>query len=132
MPRAIVCCPAFEARKSASSLFEIKPVSNSTDGVSGAFRTTKDAKRWASVRKCTSSAASRWSRRAKYDATFIVSRRSEEHTSELQSLMRISDAVFCLKTKNAQYWTRNQQYTRTCATHNQPLHVAILRTKSEK
>src|SRR3546814_10840439 len=25
--------------------------------------------------------------------------RSEEHTSELQSLMRISDAVFCLKTK---------------------------------
>src|SRR3546814_4774554 len=27
--------------------------------------------------------------------------RSEEHTSELQSLMRISYAVFCLKTKNA-------------------------------
>src|SRR3546814_4807606 len=29
--------------------------------------------------------------------------RSEEHTSELQSLMRISYAVFCLKTKNKQY-----------------------------
>src|SRR3546814_2028175 len=29
-------------------------------------------------------------------------RRSEEHTSELQSLMRISYAVFCLKTKNRQ------------------------------
>src|SRR3546814_7329555 len=28
-------------------------------------------------------------------------RRSEEHTSELQSLMRISYAVFCLKKKNA-------------------------------
>src|SRR3546814_1650165 len=28
-----------------------------------------------------------------------VSRRSEEHTSELQSLMRISYAVFCLKKK---------------------------------
>src|SRR3546814_4222157 len=27
----------------------------------------------------------------------IVGRRSEEHTSELQSLMRISYAVFCLK-----------------------------------
>src|SRR3546814_8402600 len=27
-------------------------------------------------------------------------RRSEEHTSELQSLMRISYAVFCLETKN--------------------------------
>src|SRR3546814_8613302 len=26
--------------------------------------------------------------------------RSEEHTSELQSLMRISSAVFCLKKKN--------------------------------
>src|SRR3546814_15583647 len=29
-----------------------------------------------------------------------VRRRSEEHTSELQSLMRISYAVFCLKKKN--------------------------------
>src|SRR3546814_3478081 len=30
----------------------------------------------------------------------IVEARSEEHTSELQSLMRISYAVFCLKKKN--------------------------------
>src|SRR3546814_10398020 len=30
------------------------------------------------------------------------STRSEEHTSELQSLMRISYAVFCLKKKNKQ------------------------------
>src|SRR3546814_1059010 len=29
----------------------------------------------------------------------VVPRRSEEHTSELQSLMRISYAVFCLKKK---------------------------------
>src|SRR3546814_1645383 len=29
-----------------------------------------------------------------------IRRRSEEHTSELQSLMRISYAVFCLKKKN--------------------------------
>src|SRR3546814_5542004 len=29
----------------------------------------------------------------------MVRRRSEEHTSELQSLMRISYAVFCLKKK---------------------------------
>src|SRR3546814_5455614 len=34
--------------------------------------------------------------------------RSEEHTSELQSLMRISYAVFCLKKKN-----KNKQ-SRTC------------------
>src|SRR3546814_9285379 len=31
--------------------------------------------------------------------------RSEEHTSELQSLMRISYAVFCLKTKKAKNMT---------------------------
>src|SRR3546814_8435508 len=31
---------------------------------------------------------------------FLGERRSEEHTSELQSLMRISYAVFCLKKKN--------------------------------
>src|SRR3546814_4255212 len=30
---------------------------------------------------------------------FGVKKRSEEHTSELQSLMRISYAVFCLKNK---------------------------------
>src|SRR3546814_1650054 len=29
----------------------------------------------------------------------LIQHRSEEHTSELQSLMRISYAVFCLKTK---------------------------------
>src|SRR3546814_2949134 len=29
-----------------------------------------------------------------------IARRSEEHTSELQSLMRIPYAVFCLKKKN--------------------------------
>src|SRR3546814_3571821 len=34
--------------------------------------------------------------------------RSEEHTSELQSLMRISYAVFCLKTKTSTQQTRTQ------------------------
>src|SRR3546814_3585634 len=32
--------------------------------------------------------------------THVHADRSEEHTSELQSLMRISYAVFCLKKKN--------------------------------
>src|SRR3546814_8307212 len=31
---------------------------------------------------------------------WVAARRSEEHTSELQSLMRISYAVLCLKKKN--------------------------------
>src|SRR3546814_5189883 len=34
----------------------------------------------------------------------FVPRRSEEHTSELQSLMRISYAVLCLKQKNPLEW----------------------------
>src|SRR3546814_10755823 len=38
------------------------------------------------------------------------SSRSEEHTSELQSLMRISYAVFCLKKKKK---TKNTYYTDT-------------------
>src|SRR3546814_5743738 len=39
--------------------------------------------------------------------------RSEEHTSELQSLMRITYAVFCLKKKNTQinkYYTITKNY----------------------
>src|SRR3546814_7293218 len=38
---------------------------------------------------------------------FEITNRSEEHTSELQSLMRSSYAVFCLKKKN----THNQHIT---------------------
>src|SRR3546814_1777405 len=41
------------------------------------------------------------------DGTPTIFHRSEEHTSELQSLMRISYAVFCLKKKN----TSNHKYT---------------------
>src|SRR3546814_1305384 len=33
----------------------------------------------------------------------VARQRSEEHTSELQSLMRISYAVFCLKKKKQKY-----------------------------
>src|SRR3546814_10087024 len=44
------------------------------------------------------------------DATSIT--RSEEHTSELQSLMRISYAVFCLKQKNT-YRTQSDKLTHT-------------------
>src|SRR3546814_4404675 len=36
-----------------------------------------------------------------------MSGRSEEHTSELQSLMRISYAVFCLKKKKTRYTHRH-------------------------
>src|SRR3546814_8060936 len=42
--------------------------------------------------------------------------RSEEHTSELQSLMRISYAVFCLKKKKT-----NKTSTQRCKTENTPI-----------
>src|SRR3546814_3171043 len=46
--------------------------------------------------------------------------RSEEHTSELQSLMRISYAVFCLKKKNKTHLNSKDkyilQYNRTVST----------------
>src|SRR3546814_8215734 len=39
----------------------------------------------------------------------FVAKRSEEHTSELQSLMRISYAVFCLKKKQKIKHTNSRQ-----------------------
>src|SRR3546814_6312563 len=41
-------------------------------------------------------------RSARQASEGATAKRSEEHTSELQSLMRISYAVFCLKKKNKQ------------------------------
>src|SRR3546814_6936418 len=46
--------------------------------------------------------------------------RSEEHTSELQSLMRISYAVFCLTKKKQNIRTSNQIITQT---HNKESHI---------
>src|SRR3546814_9575225 len=46
-------------------------------------------------------------------------RRSEEHTSELQSLMRISYAVFCLKKKNKNIQQHSQNlYTKSLSMQN--------------
>src|SRR3546814_9741809 len=44
-------------------------------------------------------------------------RRSEEHTSELQSLMRISYAVFCLKKKKIKKNDKSKDQTRATQTH---------------
>src|SRR3546814_8371666 len=43
-------------------------------------------------------------------AQFGFAARSEEHTSELQSLMRISYAVFCLKKKNKKTTHQSPNY----------------------
>src|SRR3546814_5281891 len=44
--------------------------------------------------------------------------RSEEHTSELQSLMRISYAVFCLQKKSSRRHMREQSNTRLNHQHS--------------
>src|SRR3546814_4657303 len=49
--------------------------------------------------------------------------RSEEHTSELQSLMRISYAVFCLKKKNKHITTT------CCESHTNDMHPISIRKK---
>src|SRR3546814_1472824 len=48
--------------------------------------------------------------------------RSEEHTSELQSLMRISYAVFCLKQKRNIHKKTHEQHTTTHNMTNQTNH----------
>src|SRR3546814_3218422 len=47
-------------------------------------------------------------------------KRSEEHTSELQSLMRISYAVFCLKKKNTNTTKKSIQTLVHKQEHTQP------------
>src|SRR3546814_4602200 len=76
-------------------------------------------------------AAERWTRHGQSSALFprlrrwqtvkrVMRRRSEEHTSEPQSLMRISYAVFCLQKKNTakRYATQKiNKLTRTLVYH---------------
>src|SRR3546814_8203553 len=57
-------------------------------------------------------------------------RRSEEHTSELQSLMRISYAVFCLKKKNKK--KANHHYRHTQNTLKNQHHRPALRNQNQK
>src|SRR3546814_8654033 len=53
--------------------------------------------------------------------------RSEEHTSELQSLMRISYAVFCLK-KKKKTSTNQTKYYNTLEQHTNKLNNEIMKT----
>src|SRR3546814_9267443 len=48
----------------------------------------------------------------------LAGQRSEEHTSELQSLMRISYAVFCLKKKRTTTNTHNNVYDKDTENSN--------------
>src|SRR3546814_6147467 len=61
--------------------------------------------------KVPGSACKDWCWQAAHDMQLNSQSRSEEHTSELQSLMRISYAAFCWKKKNGQ--SRTHQQTKT-------------------
>src|SRR3546814_8015508 len=52
----------------------------------------------------------------------FVMTRSEEHTSEPQSLMRISYAVFCLKKKTTTIQYQSEQQNTTHASQNKSIH----------
>src|SRR3546814_10818479 len=56
--------------------------------------------------------------------------RSEEHTSELQSLMRISYAVFCLKKKNIKHNEIMRDITHKSKYHIQLKHVTTPATNT--
>src|SRR3546814_3691865 len=75
--------------QAACSCTPMRCVSRSAEGSSFAFSTSGNSAR----------------------AVRAVASRSEEHTSELQSLMRISYAVFCLKKKkNKKQTIHNKQH----------------------
>src|SRR3546814_5089767 len=76
------------------------PSPRSASGSARRRALTSDRHRRTAGRQCASCAAP------------LPDARSEEHTSELQSLMRISYAVFCLK--------KNKQYTHTEHTYVVP------------
>src|SRR3546814_2804828 len=63
---------------------------------------TEGPRRRRSARPDGPRAGGRRGRRSRRARRVRARRRSEEHTSELQSLMRISYAVFCLKKKTNQ------------------------------
>src|SRR3546814_7928319 len=88
---ALVCAPALAEEPMTAETpkltFERVFASPSLDGSSPRQAKLSPDGRWLTLLR------NRETDRERYD-------RSEEHTSELQSLMRISYAVFCLKKKN--------------------------------
>src|SRR3546814_4592990 len=61
------------------------------------------------------------------DERIVVNCRSEEHTSELQSLMRISYAVFCLKKKIS--INKQKQPQRTNSSTHDTVHMLTASTQ---
>src|SRR3546814_6205818 len=75
------------------------------------FRSGRESAR---LGRCEQQGSSLWFSRYRGARVQGRARRSEEHTSELQSLMRISYAVFCLKKKTIEYCRHNLMINITC------------------
>src|SRR3546814_7740663 len=80
------------------------------------------------VSRCLSPRTAIYMRRTATLSPRNPSSRSEEHTSELQSLMRISYAVFCLKKTNKQT-KHHHEIQHTQILHNNQLKNTTLYTK---
>src|SRR3546814_6174798 len=76
---------------------QIVPIESNVRGATVTFDTDEHVRENASLEDM-----------AKLRPAFRKEGRSEEHTSELQSLMRISYAVFCLKKKKKQLQSEQQ------------------------
>src|SRR3546814_9530708 len=89
--------PASPCRRGTSTRLAGKP-GNRPDRASVLARATSWSPRTVvSIPQCLVRLSGKRARRLKEQDIDEALRRSEEHTSELQSLMRISYAVFCLK-----------------------------------
>src|SRR3546814_8331600 len=90
---------------------------NTISASSAASSVRYSANRYSSRRSASSAESGRVGVRVKDDpgggvgSSIGGGRRSEEHTSELQSLMRISYAVFCLKKKKKTTTHLNHMHT---------------------
>src|SRR3546814_9710074 len=76
-----------------------------------------DDEQRASARDGRGRAGSQWHHRELQAAARGTHRRSEEHTSELQSLMRLSYAVICLKKKKQNIHKNTQKEKQHTLTH---------------
>src|SRR3546814_2862887 len=90
--RANIISPGLIDSSGAQALFQ-------DPAVTRAFTERLPMKRAGTTREIASVATFLASEASSFTTGAIVPVRSEEHTSELQSLMRISYAVFCLKKK---------------------------------
>src|SRR3546814_4683368 len=100
-----------------------------SEGQAGAVRTERQLlphERWRWPRHASQQGGERFRRRQRDGAGIRRGQRerSEEHTSELQSLMRISYAVFCLKKKQTKHKTHNTpQNTPSSHTYHSSTHI---------